>query len=903
MKVVPEDKYCHAIAENLAFAVLNGRDEIQFISPQALAYFNSGKDGDSPLLLNAIDTALQTEAVATLARCRQTGQVAHSHAVQVQRGDSDLPVKVSARTFAGDAVDAGAIMLTFDECGAGYQGDDALAQQSSQTIISDLYAELMLSRDEFHRLTLEHEEAVSSMAALNEELYSINEELRSASSELQANRDVLEAGNVALTEMVNRVTKSNNDLENFVSATELALVFVDAQMRLLRYTSPATTVFNLLPNDLGRPLLDISHKLEYNNLAPDIRSAQQNARVDREVRGPAGKWYSLRIVPHHPQDDQATGAVLTLIDISVRKEAEESLRTGEQRWRMALEAAGDGIWDWDVLSNRSSLSPAWRRILGYGIDELNSGNPDEWEALLHPDDRAAVLENVHACAKGDQGWFSHEYRIRCKDGHWKWVLSRGAVVERDQVGQAARVVGTLSDISQKKMAEHEVWYRANYDHLTALPNRSFFLDRLEYEVMHSKRAVAPFALMFIDLDRFKEVNDLHGHSAGDLLLRIVADALKASVRASDTVARLGGDEFTVILPALSDAKQVELIAEEILRKLSEPIKLAGNVVHISASIGVTCFPCDADNSSDLVRNADQAMYVAKNAGRNCCRFFSQAMQDEAIARISITNDLHEAIDGQLKLCFQPIVDMRTGEIVKAEALLRWSHPTRGLIQPDKFIHLAEEAGLISRIGDWVFTEAASAALRLGNVLGVAFQVSINKSPLELSSSDNLPRLDWLAFLKGLGLDTRNIVIEITEGLLLHATPKVTERISSLRQAGIQFALDDFGTGYSSMSYLTNYNVDFLKIDQSFVNCAEDNTASKAITETMIILAHKLGLKVVAEGVERREQHDWLRAAGCDYSQGFLYSHPLELNAFEALVQASRLARSQSGLSTAHAVLN
>ena len=483
----------------------------------------------------------------------------------------------------------------------------------------------------------------------------------------------------------------------------------------------------------------------------------------------------------------------------------------------------------------------------------------------------------------EQGWFSHEYRIRCKDGHWKWVLSRGAVVERDQHGQATRVIGTLSDISQKKMAEHEIWYRANYDHLTALPNRSFFLDRLEYEVVQSRRSAQPFAVMFIDLDRFKEVNDLHGHNAGDLLLRIVADELKASVRASNTVARLGGDEFTVILPSLADPLQLELIAEEILRKLSAPIELAGHVVHISASVGVTFFPRDADTSNDLVRNADQAMYVAKNAGRNCCRFFSQDMQDEAIARISITNDLHEAIDGQLKLCFQPIVDMRSGEIVKAEALLRWSHPTRGLIQPDKFIHLAEEAGLIGRIGDWVFAEAATASLRLGNVLGRPFQVSINKSPLELSPSDNTPRMDWIAFLDNIGLDAGNIVIEITESLLLHASARVTDRISSLRRAGLQFALDDFGTGYSSMSYLTNYNVDFLKIDQSFVSCSEGSAASVAIAETMIILAHKLGLKVVAEGVERAEQHEWLRAAGCDYSQGFLYSHPLELDAFEQLV--------------------
>nr|WP_314626118.1 EAL domain-containing protein [uncultured Noviherbaspirillum sp.] len=883
------EQYDHnALAEVLAVAFLDSRDHILFISARAEAYFSEGRGAVGKSVFVGIAPTLRAEVGAALARSRQSQSATRSNAVRFVSAGEERQVNASARPLAGAGVEDDAILLLFEDQAPGDQEQLAQDQTSSQAVICDLYAELMLSRDEFHRLTVEHEETVGSMAALNEELYSINEELRSASSELQSSRDSLEAGNAALTAMVNRVTKSNNDLENFVAATELALIFVDDKLRILRYTSPALAVFRLLPNDLGRPLLDISHNLQHERIESDIRAALRQEKVEREIRSTTGSWYSLRIVPYLSHDEQASGAVISLIDISARKDAEDDLRTGEQRWRMALEAAGDGIWDWNVVSNRSSLSPAWRRILGYGANELAGDSPEEWEALIHPEDRSGVLENIHACAKGDPGWFSHEYRIRCKDGHWKWVLSRGAVVERDLRGQASRVVGTLSDISQKKIAEHEVWYRANYDHLTSLPNRSFFLDRLEYELVHSKRLGQPFAVMFIDLDRFKEVNDLHGHSAGDLLLRTVAEELKGSVRESDTVARLGGDEFTVILPALSNPTQVELIAGEILRKLSAPINVAGNVVHISASIGVTFFPRDAGSTNDLIRNADQAMYVAKTAGRNCCRFFSQAMQDDAVARINMSNDLHDAVDGQLKLCFQPIVDMATGEIVKAEALVRWSHPTRGLIAPDKFIHLAEEAGLISRIGDWVFTEAATAALRLGNVLGKPFQVSINKSPLELSSPDNLPRLDWLAVLEKMGLDTRSIVIEITEGLLLHATPKVTERISLLRKAGIQFALDDFGTGYSSMSYLTDYNVDFLKIDQSFIRCGEGNMANEAIAETMIILAHKLGLKVVAEGVERVEQHAWLRDAGCDFSQGFLYSHPLELDAFEELVLASRL---------------
>lgn len=762
-----------------------------------------------------------------------------------------------------------------------------LQSSADQMVVSDLYAELMRSRDEFHRLTIKHEESIKNLATMNEELRSINEELRCATEELEEHRALLEAGNVSLNEMVNRVTRANDDLENFVDSSELAVVFVDSHLRIVRYTPSAALLFNFIPRDVGRPLLDISHHLDYQMMDNDIQGAlDDHERVEREIRNDKGDWFSVRIVPYHSNANVTDGVVLTFVDITLRKQAEEQLHLGEQRWKLAVEASGDGIWDWDVATNKSFLSPSWRQIIGYDLDEFPGETLEEWEALVHPDDRQKVLQDIRACANRGPGWYSHEYRIRCNDGHWKWVLSRGAVVERDQAGQATRIIGTLSDISQKKMLEHQIWYRANFDVLTGLPNRNFFLDRLDYEVKHSERANQPFALLFIDLDRFKEVNDLHGHSAGDLLLKVVADELKTCIRESDTVARLGGDEFTVVLTGTRDTTHVELIAEDILNKLAQPIDLAGNIVHISGSIGITFFPKDANTAADLVRNADQAMYVAKNAGRNRCRFFSQAMQDAALNRISIMNDLHDATQGQLALCFQPIVDMHSGTIVKAEALLRWRHPTRGLILPDQFIHLAEEAGLIGPIGDWVFKEAANSALQISNILGRPFQISINKSPLELSSSNGSPNVDLITYLDNIGLDNQNIVIEITEGVLLHATPQVKERIASLREAGIQFALDDFGTGYSSMSYLTRYHVDFLKIDQSFVKHRTPDVESSAIAEAMIVLAHKLGLKVIAEGVERQDQHDWLYAAGCDYSQGFLYSHPVELPTLEALVQKS-----------------
>jgi diguanylate cyclase (GGDEF)-like protein/PAS domain S-box-containing protein len=887
MTVVTENFYQCAVAQQFPVIVVNGQDEIVFLSGAASKYFGHARRPSSMNALASIHASLRLTIGATLVQARQLHCEVHSHSVELELEGQAVTVQITAKPLDADSAAASMMVVLFKEAARTDPHVLTPDEASNAAVISELYADLMRSRNELHQLAFKYEETAKNLTASNEELYSINEELRAASGELVENRDLLEKNNAALKEMVDRVTAANDDLENFIHATELALIFVDRQLRILRYTPPAAALFNLLSRDLGRPLLDITHSFDDKTLAKDIeRALQHGNRTEREIRGNRENWFSLRIVPYQSKNGKNEGVVLTFTDISLRKEAERKALTGEERWKVALEASGDGVWDWDVVTNRARYSPAWCKLTGYDCNNFNGEAVEQWEELIHPEDRDAVVADLKACAAGEPGWFSHEYRLRCKDSHWKWVLSRGAVVERDRRGHAVRIVGTISDISQKKMSEHQIWYRANYDNLTGLPNRNFFLDRLDYEVRHCHRAKELFAVLFIDLDHFKEVNDLHGHDVGDLLLKAVAEKIKSCVRESDTVARLGGDEFTVILTGTNDVSHVELIAEDILQALSQPIDLGGHLVHISGSIGLTLYPKDADTAGDLIRNADQAMYVAKNAGRNCCRFFCQAMQDAAISRISIIHDLHKATPGQLTLCFQPIVDMQSGRIMKAEALLRWRHPTRGLVLPDEFIHLAEEAGLISKIGDWVLSESACWALRFSKLVGKQFQISINKSPLEFSAAEHLPTIDWVAQLDQIGLDKASMVIEITEGMLLHATSQVQERIAALREAGIQFALDDFGTGYSSMSYLTKHRVDYLKIDQSFASRVTFDPACSVIVESMIVLAHKLGLKVIAEGIESKEQHDWLLAAGCDYSQGFFYSSPVEPVAFEELIHGN-----------------
>jgi diguanylate cyclase (GGDEF)-like protein/PAS domain S-box-containing protein len=474
-----------------------------------------------------------------------------------------------------------------------------------------------------------------------------------------------------------------------------------------------------------------------------------------------------------------------------------------------------------------------------------------------------------------------------KGGKYEYIVAPAL----DESGKVDAIAGTARDITERKAAEEESWTSANFDLLTGLPNRRLFRDRLEQDVKHAERTGLPMAVMFLDLDRFKEVNDLLGHDAGDILLRQAAERIISCVRRTDTVARLGGDEFTVILTEVNDVKHVEVLAREIVEELARPFHILHDVVHISGSIGITLFPQDAITSKDLVRNADQAMYVAKTAGRNGLHFFTPTIQETALSRLRLIGDLREALPKQqLAVYYQAIVDLSDGRIIKAEALLRWQHPQRGLVLPGEFIGLAEETGFINEIGNWVFAQAALRSKQWSALLGTPFQVAINKSPLEFMA--NASETNWEAHLEALGLARHCMSVEITESVLLNASAVTIEKLSNLQKAGIDLAIDDFGTGYSSMAYLKKFDVDDLKIDKSVVQATTTDANSRTIAETIIVMAHKLGLKVVGEGVETVEQRDWLRAAGCDYAQGYLFSEaipPEEFGKFLKREQAKRLS--------------
>ena len=557
--------------------------------------------------------------------------------------------------------------------------------------------------------------------------------------------------------------------------------------------------------------------------------------------------------------------------------AMESLRLAAS----VYETSGEGIMITDVDNQIVAVNPAFTEITGYDAEEV-------------------IGKSVHIFRSGrhDEAFYEAMWRDVATTGYWQgevWEkrkngeiypknLTISSVVNED--GLVQQRVAMFIDITQRREAEELIWRQANFDMLTKLPNRQMFYDRLDQDIKKASRADRPLALMFIDLDQFKEINDTLGHDKGDVLLGEVACRLASCVRETDTVARLGGDEFTIILNELDDSTSSDRVAQNILQKLATPFQLGAEVVYISASIGITFYPEDATTIESLLKNADQAMYAAKNQGRNRCSYFTPSMQQMVLARMQIANDLHHALaDNQFWVAYQPIVELATGLIRKAEALIRWDHPKKGLISPAIFIPVAEDTGLIIDIGEWVFHQAAQQVKRWRE-LHPTFQISVNKSPVQFHN-EKQAHTAWYDYLAELGLPGQSIAVEITEGLLLDASALVVDRLLEFREGGIQVSLDDFGTGYSALSYLKKFDIDYIKIDQSFTRNLAVGSYDMALCEAIIVMAHKLGIQVIAEGVETEEQKNLLISAECDYAQGYYFSRPVSAEEFDALLKKTK----------------
>jgi diguanylate cyclase (GGDEF)-like protein/PAS domain S-box-containing protein len=665
-----------------------------------------------------------------------------------------------------------------------------------------------------------------------------------------------------------------------------AILATDADERITLMNPVAERLTGWLQAEaLGRPVAEVFRIVDALTGAPaDVPLARvREGRVvglanNAMLLARDGARYHIAdsAAPIRDARDVFKGVVLVFRDISDEYELREALANSELHFRTLANSGQALVWTSGLDMGCDYFNEPWLRFTGRTLEqELGNG----WTEGVHPDDLSRCLE-TYRTAFARREPFAMEYRLRHASGEYRWIIDQGSP-RYDTQGQFLGYVGHCLDITDAKRAEVEIERLAYHDALTGLPNRVLLLDRLTQALATARRSRRCGAVLFVDLDQFKRINDAHGHAMGDALLREVARRLESFLREEDTVARLGGDEFVILLPELATSLDeagalVMAVAEKIRRALEGPVTIEGQEFVTSASIGLTVFPKDAESVDDLMREADTAMYRAKERGRNALAYFEPTMQEAVSERYALDRELREAVrEHSFELYLQSQVN-GDGKVIGAEALLRWWHPQRGMMMPESFISLVEESGLIVPMGEWVLREACMLIARLA-AEGRRLPIAVNVSPRQFRQADFVQRVKEI--LATTGADPTCLTLEITESLLVEHASEAVARMTELATLGLRFAIDDFGTGYSSLAYLKRLPLVELKIDKSFVQDIPHDPNDVALVETILSMARHLHFEVVAEGVENEAQLAFLRQHGCERFQGFYFQRPLEMRAW------------------------
>jgi len=574
-------------------------------------------------------------------------------------------------------------------------------------------------------------------------------------------------------------------------------------------------------------------------------------------------------------------------EIVERRRVETALRISEERYALAVRGSNDGLWDWDLTTNQIYFSPRWKEMLGYREDEIES-NANEWFDRVHRDDLEHLKIDISSHLHNHTSHFTNEHRLHHKDGMDRWVLCRGMAVWKNGATTshgAVRLAGSISDITDRKTAEDRLLHDAFHDSLTGLPNRALFMDRLNQTIERTKRHEDfRFAVLFLDLDNFKDINDSIGHIIGDQVLIKVAENLKSGLRAIDTLARFGGDEFIILLDDVKDIQGIDRVIDWILEQFNKTIQVESYEVKTTASIGVVWYDPEVKGAEEVIRNADIAMYTAKAKGRARAELFEPSMRQRFLERLNLETDLRKAIDNnEFVIHYQPIVYLENKELVGFEALVRWQHPQKGLLFPGDFITVAEETGLITYIDQWVLREACWQMMAWNKqyIANNGLTISINISGKHVTDPDLYKYIEHV--LEETGLPPKNLKLEITEVTIVDQNEFTVRALSNLRDMGVQIQIDDFGIGYSSLSYLSRFPINALKIDKTFVSRMFEERSQLDIIRAIITLTERLNVNVIAEGVETEEQLKELSGLGCKLGQGYLVSHPLDTMKVESVL--------------------
>ena len=544
----------------------------------------------------------------------------------------------------------------------------------------------------------------------------------------------------------------------------------------------------------------------------------------------------------------------------------DTLHAVYERFALAIRGANDGLWDWDIVSNTIDFSSRWKSMLGYEIDEVGN-DPSDWLDRIHPDDRELFDAKLKAHSKGTDAQLLVEHRMLHKDGEYRWVLCRGVAL-RDREGQPLRLAGSQTDLT-----EHGV-----LDRLTGLPTRSVFLDRLAITIERARRRTDRFfAVLSVDVDRFKVINKLHGRPIGDLVLKEIAKRIKRTFRLADTVGHFGADHFAVLLDEIADVSDSLRAVERMRATVECPVDVDGCPISIDLSVGIAVSTSGYERASDMLADAETARRQAQGKGGRCSMIFDEEVNTRSVAQLQLDQELREAlVRDEFRVFFQPVVSLATERVVGMEALIRWQHPTRGLVPPMDFIPLAEKTGFISEIDNWVMFEACRRTKELQESTGIPLTVSVNVSGRVLHQHVLIDKVEGA--LRQSGLEASRLTLEITETALIEDVGASQLLLSEIKRLGIRLALDDFGTGYSSLGYLNRFPVDIIKVDRSFVSNMENERHTVKIVQSIVTLANSLGKDVTAEGVETQEHLVLLRDMGCQLAQGFYFSKPIPIEA-------------------------
>ena len=714
---------------------------------------------------------------------------------------------------------------------------------------------------------LRHEDVIT----FSEKIQAIYHQIKIGSSESsnRKNRELSESTIIDVAEQERLSNAALVRLSSFPEMTPHPILELDAH-NVITYLNPAAE----------KQFPGIREKQEHpviSNLI-DIAYSKASESSTREVR--VGERVYEQYIHCIPQSRLVRSY---LIEITERCNMQVAVQKSEERYALAARGANDGLWDWDINKNTIYLSPRWKSMIGYEEFEL-SDSMDEWLTRIHPDDVKGVQSELNRNVKGAKPFFECEFRLKHRNGDYRYFRSRGMVVF-DSHNQALRMAGSQTDITEYNLAREQLLRDAFYDAMTSLPNRVLLLDRMSQALKQCKRRENEYcAVLFIDLNRFKLINDSLGHIIGDKLLVEVSKRLQRCIREGDTIARLGGDEFVVLMSSLEDVDDAKIAAQRIHDTLKHPFNLAGREVFSSASIGIAMGNRHYEQPEDLLRDADVAMHQAKEKGKDSYAVFQSAMHKEAITLLDLENDLRRAIErNELQLFYQPIIDLKSNKISAFEALLRWQHPTKGLVAPSDFIPLAEETGLIIPIGSWLLRDACQRLYQWQQEFpsSTPLSICVNISSRQFAHHEFVSTVE--SILEDIPVAYGSLKLEITEGVIMRQPEMVATRLTKLKDLGVKLSVDDFGTGYSSLSYLQSFPVDTLKVDRSFV-MRMGHPDSREIVKTIVMLAHNLGLDVVAEGVETEAQAQLLKAMDCEFVQGYYYSRPIEHNKASQMLQ-------------------